>query len=81
MKARALGLAAIGLVTSVLGAYYYLRVVVYMYMRPAEGEPEEALRSSSVAIALAAAVAVVVLLGVAAEPLVRLAQSSGAFRL
>jgi NADH-quinone oxidoreductase subunit N len=35
------GLAVAGILTSALGAYYYLRVVVYMYMRPAAaGEPE-----------------------------------------
>jgi len=31
------GLAIIGVVTSLISAYYYLRVVVNMYMR--EGEP------------------------------------------
>ena len=33
-----LGLALIGVLTSLISAYYYLRVVVIMYMRP--GEPE-----------------------------------------
>ena len=70
------GLAVLGILTSVLGAYYYLRVVVYMYMRPAEGEPD-ALRSPSMAVALVAAVAVVVLLGIVADPVVRLAQLAG----
>jgi NADH-quinone oxidoreductase subunit N len=70
------GLAILGVLTSVLGAYYYLRVVVYMYMRPPEGEPD-ALRSPSVAVALVAAVAVVVLLGIVADPVVRLAQAAG----
>ncbi len=68
-------LAIVGVLTSALGAYYYLRVVVYMYMRPAEGE-DLALRSSPVTVALVAAVAVVVLLGLAADPLVRLAQGA-----
>jgi NADH-quinone oxidoreductase subunit N len=68
-------LAVVGFVTSALGAYYYLRVVIYMYMRPAEGEGE-AVASPSLAVALAAAVAVVVVLGVVAEPIVRLAQAS-----
>jgi NADH-quinone oxidoreductase subunit N len=70
------GLAVLGILTSVLGAYYYLRVVVYMYMRPPEGE-QEALRSPSMAVALVAAVAVVVLLGIVADPVVRLAQAAG----
>jgi len=33
-----LGLAIIGVLTSLVSAYYYLRLVVYMYMR--DGEPE-----------------------------------------
>jgi NADH-quinone oxidoreductase subunit N len=33
-----IGLAVIGVLTSLISAYYYLRVVVTMYMR--EGEPE-----------------------------------------
>jgi NADH-quinone oxidoreductase subunit N len=78
--AQLYGLAVLGILTSVLGAYYYLRVVVYMYMRPAEGEPD-ALRSPSMAVALAAAVAAVVLLGLAAEPVVRLAQAATAILL
>jgi NADH-quinone oxidoreductase subunit N len=74
------GLAVLGVLTSVLGAYYYLRVVVYMYMRPPEGEPD-ALASPSMAVALAAAVAVVVLLGIVADPVVRLAQAASAILL
>jgi NADH-quinone oxidoreductase subunit N len=47
-------LAIIGLVNSVLGAYYYLRVLVYMYMRePAPGAPiATPMRSGYVATAL-----------------------------
>ena len=74
--AQLYGLAVLGILTSVLGAYYYLRVVVYMYMRAPEGEPD-ALRSPSMAVALVAALAVVVLLGIVADPVVRLAQSAG----
>jgi len=38
VESGALTLALIGLLTSLLSAYYYLRVVVVMYMKP--GEPE-----------------------------------------
>jgi NADH-quinone oxidoreductase subunit N len=70
-------LAIVGVLTSALGAYYYLRVVLYMYMRPQEVEFE--IRTGpSLGVALVAAVLAVVLLGVAAEPLVRLAASAGA---
>ncbi|HSN92307.1 MAG TPA: NADH-quinone oxidoreductase subunit N [Anaeromyxobacteraceae bacterium] len=71
------GLAILGVLTSALGAYYYLRVVVYMYMRPAEGE-ETALSSTAMTVALVAAVAVVVVLGVAPDAIVRLAQAASA---
>jgi NADH-quinone oxidoreductase subunit N len=69
--------AVVGVLTSALGAYYYLRVVLYMYMRPPEGEVE-ALSAPSLSVALAVAVVLVLALGLAAEPLVRLAQSAGA---
>jgi NADH-quinone oxidoreductase subunit N len=35
MQANLTGLAVLGVVTSIAGLYYYLRVVVVMYMRPA----------------------------------------------
>lgn len=38
VQAGYIGLAIIGLLTSVASAYYYLRVVVYMFMKP--GKPE-----------------------------------------
>lgn len=38
LQAGFMGLALIGLLTSVASAYYYLRVVVYMFMKP--GEPK-----------------------------------------
>ncbi len=77
--AQLYGLAVVGVLTSVLGAYYYLRVVVYMYMRPAEGETET-LSTAGMTVALGAAVAVVVVLGIVADPVVRLAQMASAIR-
>jgi NADH-quinone oxidoreductase subunit N len=74
------GLAVLGILTSVLGAYYYLRVVVYMYMRPPEGETET-LSTPAMAFALGAAVLVVVVLGIVAEPVVRLAQAASGILL
>jgi NADH-quinone oxidoreductase subunit N len=70
----------LGILTSALGAYYYLRVVVYMYMRPAEGD-EPALSSPALTVALVAAVAVVVVLGVAPDAVVRLAQAASSIVL
>jgi NADH-quinone oxidoreductase subunit N len=51
------GLALIGLLTSLISAYYYLRVVVIMYMRP--GEPDVQGGTWINFTAVAAAVAVV----------------------
>ncbi|HSM93460.1 MAG TPA: NADH-quinone oxidoreductase subunit N, partial [Anaeromyxobacteraceae bacterium] len=70
------GLAIFGILTSAMGAYYYLRVVVFMYMRPAEGA-EEAISSPALSFALAAAAIAVVVLGIGADPLLRIAQAAG----
>ena len=58
-------LAVIGLLNSVIGAYYYLRVVVFMYMRePAPGAPVAVpMRSGYVAFALLACALLVLVLG------------------
>jgi NADH-quinone oxidoreductase subunit N len=58
-------LAVIGLLNSVLGAYYYLRVIVYMYMRePAPGAAVAVpMRSGYVAFALLACALLVLVLG------------------
>jgi NADH-quinone oxidoreductase subunit N len=58
-------LAVIGFVNSVIGAYYYLRVLVYMYMRePAAGAPIAVpMRSGYVAAALVLSAVLVMALG------------------
>jgi NADH-quinone oxidoreductase subunit N len=60
-------LVVLGLLNSVIGAYYYLRVLVYMYMRePAPGAPiATPMRSGYVAFALVACALLVLALGVA----------------
>jgi len=74
------GLAIFGVLTSALGAYYYLRVVVYMYMKPEEGV-EEGISSTSLSLALGVAAIAVVVLGVGADPLLKLAQAATAIIL
>ena len=58
-------LAIIGLLNSVVAAYYYLRVLVYMYMRePQPGAPiATPMKSGYVTTALLIAAALVLLLG------------------
>ncbi len=59
------GLAVIGVLTSAVGVYYYLRVVVYMFMRPAPEEPTAAEPSWATNAALIASTVAVLLLGIA----------------
>lgn len=58
-------LAVLGFVNSVVGAYYYLRVLVYMYMRePAAGAPVAVpMRSAYVTAALLISAALVLAMG------------------
>jgi NADH-quinone oxidoreductase subunit N len=57
------GLAVIGVLTSVIAVYYYLRVIVHMYMRPAEGEMAPPVRSFEASLALVITAAATLLLG------------------
>ncbi len=59
-------LAIIGLLNSVISAYYYLRVLVFMYMKdPMEGAPiAKPMRSGYVAFALVLAALLVLALGI-----------------
>jgi NADH-quinone oxidoreductase subunit N len=68
-----MGLALIGVFTSLISAYYYLRVIVIMYMR--EGEPA-ARKEFWVRFTATAAAVLVVVLSLAAEPLLNLASKA-----
>jgi len=65
VDAQLYALAVLGLVNSVIGAYYYLKVLVYLYMRePAPGAPIAVpMRSGLVVSALVIAAVLVVALG------------------
>jgi NADH-quinone oxidoreductase subunit N len=71
--------AVIGLVNSVIGAYYYLRVMVYMYMRePAPGAALAVpMRSGLVASALFIAAVLVLALGIMPGSTLDVAASAG----
>jgi NADH-quinone oxidoreductase subunit N len=66
IDAELYALAIIGLLNSIIGAYYYLRVMVYMYMRePIPGAPiATPMQSGFVATALVIAAVLVLLLGI-----------------
>ncbi len=74
VDAGLLGLAIAGMLASAAGVYYYLRVVVYMYMRPA---PEGALvpeRRWTTELALVASAAATVIFGILPGPVTALLQ-------
>lgn len=73
--AKAWGLAVVGVLTSIMGVYYYLRVVVAMYMRPAEVE-EPSAAPASVVLAIAVAALVVVVVGFSPNPLASWARAA-----
>jgi len=67
-------LAIVGMVMSVVSAYYYLRVVVAMYMRDTLGEDTWAPVSPAAALALGLAALVILGLGVYPGPVLALAR-------
>lgn len=71
-------LTVIGLINSVIGMYYYLRVIVYMYMRePAPGAPIAVpMRSGYVATALVIAALLVLALGIAPDTSLNMASAA-----
>jgi NADH-quinone oxidoreductase subunit N len=74
-------LAVVGLLNSVVGAYYYLRVLVYMYMRePAAGAPVAIpMRSGYVAAALLVSAILVLALGLTPTRYLDLAVGAATF--
>jgi NADH-quinone oxidoreductase subunit N len=77
VQAGHLPLAIIGVMASLVSVYYYLRVVVTMYMRPAaSGEPRLIAASAPIGIALALSVAGILFLGIYPAPLYALARSA-----
>ncbi|HEX2142787.1 MAG TPA: NADH-quinone oxidoreductase subunit N, partial [Candidatus Limnocylindria bacterium] len=71
-------LAVIIALNAALAAFYYLRVIVYMYMRDPEDEPAPIDRHPFGAVALTLSVVGVILLGIFPEPILDLLQTSAA---
>ncbi len=69
-------LAIVGVLMSVVSAYYYLRPVVAMYMRDPQGEDDWGKVAPQSALALALSAAVVILLGVYPGPALALARQA-----
>jgi NADH-quinone oxidoreductase subunit N len=68
------GLALVGVLMSVVSAYYYLGVVVAMYMREPLGEDPWARVSPSATVALTVSAAVTLALGIYPAPVLALAR-------
>jgi NADH-quinone oxidoreductase subunit N len=73
VHANLIGLALIGVLTSLVSAYYYLRVVIVMYMRSGEVEPRSDLWLNGT-VGLAAVITLVI--GILPSPLFDLASRS-----
>jgi NADH-quinone oxidoreductase subunit N len=77
VQAHQTPLAVIGVMASLLSVYYYLRVVVVMYMRPApSGEPTLLPVHAAVRVALLIAVGGILVLGVYPGPLYMAARAA-----
>ena len=76
VRAGYIWLAVIAVLNSAAAAYYYLRIIVYMYMREPEGAATTYASSFAGGLALAIALVGIVLLGVMPAPFVDLAQAA-----
>jgi len=76
VRAGYLWLTVVAVLNSAIAAYYYLRVIVYMYMREPDTASARLAPSFAGSLALAIAAVGIVLLGVAPAPFVDLAQAA-----
>jgi NADH-quinone oxidoreductase subunit N len=76
VRAGYLWLTVVAVLNSAIAAYYYLRVIVYMYMREPDATAAHLAPSFAGSLALAIAAVGIVLLGVAPAPFVDLAQAA-----
>src|SRR5215217_1711574 len=77
VDAGLIGLAIVGVLSSAAGVYYYLRVVVYMYMRPVPEGSHVLERNGATTLALAVCTVAVLLLGVLPGTLTGWLQQAG----
>lgn len=80
ITADAIALVIIGVLASVIAAFFYVRVIVVMFFRePVEGGPAVAIPSGFTTLALSIAVAVTVILGILPQPVLDLVEQAGVF--
>jgi len=56
LRANLIGLTIIGVINSAIAAYYYLRIIVYMYMLDQSGQPEAPVPGMSASLGTAVAI-------------------------
>lgn len=76
VKANLIWLTIIGVINSAIGAYYYLRVIVMMYMREARKEVPVATVPFGLGLALAISVIATLYLGILPNRVLQFAQQS-----
>ena len=76
LRANLIWLTLIGVLNSAIGAYYYLRIIVVMYMRESRKEVPVAPVSLSLAIALAVSIFATLYLGILPNRVLQVAQHS-----
>ena len=76
IRAGYVWLTVVAVLNSAIAAYYYLRVIVYMYMREPDTTAARLVPTFAGGLALAIAAVGIVLLGVAPAPFVDLAQAA-----
>jgi NADH-quinone oxidoreductase subunit N len=76
MRANLIWLTVIGVINSAVGAYYYLRVIVVMYMRESRKQVPVSPVSLGLAIALAVSLLATLYLGVVPDRVLQIAQHS-----
>jgi NADH-quinone oxidoreductase subunit N len=76
LKADLVGLTLIGVINSAVGAYYYLRIIVVMYMREARKQVPAAPIPFALAVALTISIAATIYLGILPNRALRYTQQS-----
>ena len=80
LSAGAVALVIVGVVASVIAAFFYVRVIVIMFFRdPVEGGPRVAGPSAFTTLALSISAAVTVILGILPQPVLDLIEQAGVF--
>ncbi|MEW6088434.1 MAG: NADH-quinone oxidoreductase subunit N [bacterium] len=73
VKSDYIFLAVAGVLNSVIALYYYLRIIVYMYMKKSVDQKTEVNKSAPLLLVLGIAVTAVLVLGIYPEPVLKFA--------